>query len=558
MMRTYTQLIDACLQEPFDKMVCHFTRPPSLALGDLSLPCFPLAKKLKKSPMDIAHELKDAFHSLSFIEQVVAKDGYLNFYFKRRQVIQDTLLEIKHKKHQYGSNESGIGKTALIEHTSINPNASPHVGRARNALIGDVLKRLMTFEGYKVNTHYFVNDVGKQIAMLVYATQHEEKVTFKELLQHYVRMHEAMKDNPQIEEEIFKLLYAFENGDVSVRKSFQNIVDICIKGQVGLFKDLSINYDTFQYESAYIFNGALQEVLKQLKTTGNLEEDEEGRLVLNLEAYNIPTKAPYLVLSRKDKTSLYPLRDIAYSMHKAKTNTHVNMIVLGEDQKSYHQQVSAALDLLGYTAPTPVHYSFVLLKDGKMATREGKVVLLEDFMSLAIEKSMAYMKENNREVDVTTAKTIAYGAVKYAILKTANHKNVTFDLEKALSFEGNTGPYLQYSIARIHSILDKCQFQEDEQIDYGLLEEDLVYDLILDLLFFNDVVAKALKDASPHIIANYVYGLTKKFSTFYHQCSIIHAKSKALQSARLALIKGVIQVSINALHLLGINVVKSM
>ncbi len=557
-MKKYAKLIEEYLQNRFEDMRFHFTRPPSIELGDLSLPCFALAKKFKTNSMDIANELKEVFDTFSYIDQAVAKGGYVNFYFNRSQVIEDTLVEINLKKEQYGSNLSGIGKTALIEHTSINPNASPHVGRARNALIGDVLVRLMTFEGYNVDTHYFVNDVGKQIAMLVYATRNQEEITFEELLQLYVNINEEVKHNPQIEEELFVLLYAFENGDESVRKAFRNIVDICIKGQVGLFNDLGITYDTFQYESDYIFNDTLKELLEQLRGTGKLEEDEQDRLVLNQEEYNLPTKAPYLVLSRKDKTSLYPLRDIAYSVDKAKTNSDVNMLILGEDQKLYHQQVSAALDILGYKAPTSVHYSFVLLTDGKMATREGKVVLLEDFMASAVEKALEYMKENGREMDVARAKKIAYGAVKYAILKTANNKNVIFDLEKALSFEGNTGPYLQYSIARIHSILDKCDFQEDVIIDYSLLDQDVAYELVLEIQYFHEVVEKALTDTSPHIIANYVYGLTKKFSAFYHQFSIIHAESEELKFARLALIKAVKQVSINALYLLGIDYVEYM
>lgn len=557
-MKKYVKLIEECLQNRYENETFHFTRPPSIDLGDLSLPCFVLAKKLKKSPMDIANELKEVFETFPYINQVVAKGGYVNFYFDRSQVIKDILREVDLKKGGYGSNLSGVRKTALIEHTSINPNASPHVGRARNALIGDVLVRLMTFEGYDVDTHYFVNDVGKQIAMLVYATMDLEEITFKELLQLYVDINEEIKHDPQIENAIFALLYAFENGDKRVRKAFKNIVDICIKGQVALFNDLGINYDTFQYESDYIFNDTLKEILDQLKDAGKLEEDEQNRLVLNQEEYNLPIKAPYLVLSRKDKTSLYPLRDIAYSVDKAKANRDVNMVILGEDQKLYHQQVSAALDILGYKAPTSVHYSFVLLTDGKMATREGKVVLLEDFMAGAVEKALEYMKENGRGTDITRAKTIAYGAVKYAMLKTANNKNVIFDLEKALSFEGNTGPYLQYSIARINSILDKCDVAEDMDIDYSLLDDDVTYELVLEMEHFHEVVEKALSDTSPHIIANYVYGLTKLFSTFYHQFSIIHAESEATKNARLALIKAVKQVSINALHLLGIDYVECM
>lgn len=536
----------------------NLTIPPKAELGDIAVPCFSIAKELKKSPLVIANEIMEKLEGVDFIDKMEVTGGYLNFFINTTILIKEAVEEIRSKGAAYGSAMSGKGKKALIEHTSINPNASPHVGRARNALIGDVIVRLLRFEGYEVDTHYFVNDAGKQIAMLVLGAKEKENIAFKDLLNIYIEINSRLEQNPELEKEVFSLLYKLENGDEEVRKIFRKIVDICIKGQTDILGEIGIKYDTFQYESDYIWSSRTNSILEQLKNTGKLEEDSEGRLVLNQEEYNLPMKAPYLVLTRADKTSLYPLRDISYSIDKAKENTDLNLIVLGEDQKLYFQQVKAALDLLGFKAPTPVHYSFVLLSDGKMATRKGNVVLMEDFMREAYEKAAEDMKKRHGSIDEEGARLIAYAAVRYAILKVANEKNVTFDWESALSFEGDTGPYLQYSYARINSIFKRYGKKLPNEVDYAVLKESVEYELAKELLNFEGMVKKTLEELGPHILANYVHGLTKKFSLFYHECSVVNAENEELSKARLLLIDAVRQVINNCLDLLGIEVVEAM
>ncbi len=363
-MLKYQQKIIEQVKEHLNVSEVILTIPPDSKLGDITLPCFQLAKELKKSPIEIAAYIKDKFVSVDFIDKVEIAGGYLNFYINRSIFIKNTLEEIRAKKDRYGSSMIGSGKKALIEHTSINPNASPHVGRARNALIGDALARLLKFEGYEVNIHYFINDIGKQIAMLLLGVKDITSIVFKDLLDIYIQINWDVEENPDLENKVFELLYKLENGDEGVKERFRHIVDICIKGQTEIFKELGIRYDTFTYESDYIWNNRVDEILDQLNNTKKLEEDSEGRLVLNQEEYKLPMKAPYLVLTRKDKTSLYPLRDIAYTIDKIKTNSDKNLVVLGEDQKLYFRQIKAALDVLGYSAPSPVHYSFVLLSEG--------------------------------------------------------------------------------------------------------------------------------------------------------------------------------------------------
>jgi arginyl-tRNA synthetase len=531
--------------------------PPDKNLGDFAFPCFQLAKILKKNPMQIATELKDKIKA-EFIEKIEVKGAYLNFFIKKSMIVKETIEEIKKKKDSFGSSLIGKGKKALIEHTSINPNASPHVGRARNALIGDSIVRLLRFEGYDTEVHYFVNDVGKQIAMLLLGAEGKKKVNFSDLLNIYVEINKKVEENPELEKDVFALLNKLENGDREVKKKFREIVDTCVKGQAKILGELGIKYDFYDYESEYLWDKRTWQILADLKKTGKLEEDEEKRMVLNQEEYKLAMKAPYLVLTRNDKTSLYPLRDIAYTTDKIKKDVGRNIIVLGEDQKLYFQQVKAALDLIGYKAPEEVHYSFVLLSDGKMSTRRGNVVLLEDFMKEAVEKAKAEIAKRHEKVDEKIAKAIAYGAIKYAILRVSNDKNVTFDWESALNFEGETGPYLQYSYARICSIFAKYGKDAPEKADLTLLRENEEVELVKQLANFESAVSQAVKELSPHIIANYAYNLTKKFSDFYHKCPVLNAEDEELKKARLILIDCVRQVIKNSLGLVGIDIIERM
>lgn len=534
-------------------------KSPNLEMGDYSFPCFRLAKEFKKSPQDIANDIKEKI-KLDEIEKVEVVSGYVNIFVKKDIYIKNIIEEIEDKKEKYGSENIGEGKKALIEHTSINPNASPHIGRARNALIGDSIVKLLKFNNYEVETHYFVNDIGKQISMLLVGTKGKEKVTFDELLQLYIDINREVKENKELEQEVFDNLNKLESGDKETIESFRKIVQVCIEGQRKIFSELGIKYDYFDYESDFILNGTVEKVLKDLEATGKLFEAEDGRLAINQEEYKIPMKSPVLVVTRADKTSLYPLRDIAYSIYKANRNTDKNIVVLGEDQKLYFKQISAALDLLGYKAPEVVHYSFVLLPDGKMSTRNGTVVLLEDFMREILDKTKQELaKRNDGEVDEEKAKKIAYGAVKYTILKGSLEKNVIFDLEKSLSFDGDTSLYIQYNYARINSILQKANYENIEKLhNYELLNTGAEIQIIQKLEEFKAVVNRTTEKLTPNLIANYVYELTKLFSSYYHDYSILNAENEELKNMRLQLIYAIGIVIKTSLELLGIDTVDSI
>ncbi len=528
--------------------------PPNADMGDYAFPCFILAKGWKKSPNEIALELSSKFQPNELVAGVKAVGPYLNFFVNKNRIAEQTIRQILKQKDKYGSSGSGKGKKVLVEHTSINPNASPHVGRARNALLGDCIVRILRFEGYKVEVHYFVNDVGKQIAMLVLGAENRKKVTFNDLLNIYIEINKKVEEDPELEKKVLELLNRLEKGDKKIKSKFKKIVETCVKGQVKIFSELGIKYDYFDYESKYLWDKKTDETLKRLEKTGKLFIDGYNRWVMDQKGYELGMKIPVLVLTRGDGTSLYPLRDISYNLDKL--NKGENIVILGEDQKLYQEQIAAVLKELELKQPRVVHYSFVLLQEGKMSTRKGNLVLLEDFMKESVKKSSEELEKRYGKVDVKAAKIIGYGAIKYSILRVSPEKNVIFDWQHSLSFEGETAPYLQYAYARISSILKKNK-KTDPKADLSLLKEKEEEMLIRLVYNFPQLVSKATSELRPHLIAAYLYSLAQKFNEYYHLHPILKADSQ-LRKARILLISGVKQVLKNGLNLIGIDVLEKM
>ena len=525
--------------------------------GDYSLPCFSLAKNLKKDPKKIAEELAKKIKKPNYIKEIKVIGAYINFFLDKADMANDILTEVLQKKEKYGSSGIGKGKKALIEHTSINPNASPHVGRARNAIIGDCLYRVLKFQGYKAESHYLVNDVGKQIAMLVLGCEGKKKITFDSLLDVYVNINKRVEANEDLEKEIFELLNKLENGDKVVKKKFRDVVKICIDGQAELFKQLDIHYDYFDYESEYLWKKETNQLLEALKKTGKVFVDDDKRNVLDLKGFNLSMKVPVFVLTRGDGTSLYGLRDLAYTADKVK-KAEKNIVVLGEDHKLYFQQLKAALSLIKMKFPEVVHYSFILLKEGKMSTRKGTLILLEHFMKRALIKAEDEILQRHGKIAnlKKLAKTIGYGAVKYSILKVSSEKNVTFQWEHALNFDGESAPYIQYSHARICSLLEKAE-KLPKKADFSLLKEQEETLLIKKIAEFKDVITKVSEDHKPHTLAIYLNELAKSYNEFYQKHQILKAESK-LRDARLLLSEAARIVLQNSLYLTGLEAPQRM
>ncbi len=526
--------------------------PPDPNLGDFAFPCFVLSKKLKKNPVEISKDLSTRIRPNEFVKEIRSVGPCLNFFVNKAKLARTTIKKIRKEKEKYGSSNTGKGLKTLVEHSSINPNAEPHVGRARNALIGDAVVRILKFQGYKVESHFFVNDVGKQIAMLVLASK-GKKLSFKGLMGFYVDFNNRLKENPELEKDVFNLLYQLEKGNKKVRRDFEKVVGICIKGQKALLAELGIKFDYFDHESKYLWSKKTNEILDNLLKKSECFKDADGRVVMNQEEFKTEMKSPYLVITRSDGTSLYALRDIAYTIEKMERAPNRNIIILGEDQKLYFKQVSSAMKLLGYNVPEVVHYSFVLLETGKMSTRKGEVVMLSEFMSEALTKAEKEILERKNVKQVKqAAKMIGYGALKYSVLRVSPEKNVTFNWDVALAFEGETAPYIQYAHARASSILRKSKQKSGSNIDFSLLEKAEEKALINELSLFPNVVLEASSSLRPHVIAVYLYSLAKLFSEFYHTCPCI-IEDKELSKARLSLVLATKYVLKTGLGLLGID-----
>lgn len=536
-------------------------RPPKEEMGDFAIPCFTINIDGANNPHEKA---KVILEKLSMSEDIISDvkviGPYLNFVINRDFLAKETLETISLEKNNYGSSKIGEGKELLIEHTSINPNASPHIGRSRNSIIGDFLVRLYKFEGYNVEADYFINDIGKQISMLLVGVEklgNIDTITFSDMLKLYIEINDISKTDKEVEEKVFYYLHELENGNEEVRDKFKRITDICVEGQQEIFRKMDIKWDRFTHESDFVFENKTTEILEQLKEKGKLHEDENGRLYVDLSGYDIPTKSPVLILTREDKTSLYPLRDIAYTISKLERNKENNIIVLGEDQEVYMQQIAAALDILGYTAPKLVSYDFVLLNGDKMATREGKVVLLEEFIEKAKEKLAMMFKEKGTNLSDDEIADLAASCIKYNMLNVNRKRTVNFNLESATDFQGNSAIYLLYNYARINSILEKanyCGFDED----IYKFKEKLEYSLINSLYDFPEVVDNSYNTQESVIITNYLYDVAQKFSRYYKNICVLNEEDELVRQSRLALLNSTKTVLSNGMKILGINPVKKL
>ncbi len=561
---------------------------PKDNFGDYAFPCFSLAKELKKNPLEIAKELAPKIKLPKEIEKVQAIGPYLNFYIDKRFLLSQTINQVLKQKDKYGSKLEGKGKTALIEHTSLNPNSSPHMGRVRNAITGDIITRILKFQDYKTETHFFVNDTSKQIALML--LEFKGKENFDDLISLYIKMNKKLKENPEIEKNVFSILEKIEKEDKKTISQLKKLMKIAIDGQRDILKKIGIEFDYFDYESKYVKEKILHNIVERLKHHAHVFKDNDGRLVLDQSGtdyhFEDKMKKPVLVLTRGSeagKTYLYVIRDMAYHIDKAERKKDINIIVLGEDHKLYFQQLCSALELLRISCPRVVHYSFTLIKEDdkvkKMATRKGDVVLLSELLEKLIKKAKEEINSRNREKQVNIEKVsdaIAVGAIRYSIAKVELDKNVIFDLEEALNISGNSAPYLQYSCVRASNILNKIKrFNKKEiEIDRELKKKspnEIFFNSINEkeitsfdvkefivakqLSEFPFIMEKTTRDLKPHYLCNYTYDLARIFNDFYESCDVLKSEEK---KQRILLVMAFKQVMENCLNVLGIPIIEEM
>lgn len=526
---------------------------------------FRLAKRDKKPPADIAEDLADKLTLPSGVARVEAVAGYLNFTLEDAVLLSDFLTEIRRKGERFGAGEKKDEKIVL-EHTSVNPSGPIHVGRIRNTLIGDSLRRILSFAGFPVETRYYVNDVGKQVAMIA---QGKDEITFsdgtlRQQYEHYaeredyttlftyVRANQAYEEDEAFRQKVHTLLQKAESGDREALQFLKEAASFCLAGQKKVFDRLDVFFDVFDYESTYLEDGSVAEVLAKLKASP-LAKDVEGGFGLDLADYGLEKRGGATILARSDSTSVYTLRDLCYHLDKARAGDRL-ITVLGEDHKLQFQELSTILtNFLGFTTPLEaVHFSFVSFGGEKLSTRRGHTAPVDALLDEAEDKAREEIEKRGIG-SVEDATAIGHGAVKYHLLKTNPNKNITFRWEDALSFEGESAPYIQYMHARCMSLLAKADVDVDaltsdaEKVSLEPLERSL----LLILAGYPDVVFDAACERRPDVLASYLSELAAVYSRFYNECRVLDSEDD-VRTRRLLLVDASRHIIKSGLALLGI------
>lgn len=607
-----------------------FTPPPNLEMGEISTPiCFQLASMIKSRPSEIAERIVAQIEtgSSTLVESVDSLNGYINFHSNIGNFSRLVLETAMKDDLEYGFLKTRIPEKVMVEHTSANPNGPIHIGNARNSILGDALAEILKHRGYDVETHFLVNDMGRQVAMATYGWKlldmpepigrpdlwvgtiyasvnvlievnkmkselqdlepsvNHLKISEinKELYRYAAAAHELRERDPIIfdaltekigeeqdpESSIVKLNTEYEEGKSETRKTVRKLINHCLSGFEQILGKIGINFDMWDYESDLVWRNAAEEILGKLRKTNYVFYDE-GALILDCdkiaEDYMLKKRwglnpnhtIPRLVLVRSDGTTLYTLRDIAYSMWKfQRVNRVIN--VIGYEQTLAQLQLRIALAALGETEmgdkQTHFAYEFVKLPGVKMSGRLGKYITLNEVIDRSAK--LAYNEVLKRSPDLPEEKKreiseiVGFGAVKYALLSVDPMKTVIFDWAKALNFEMNSAPFIQYSHARACNILKKVK--KRYKANFGLLKDRRERDLVMMIARLPEVFEGAANELKPSDISAYANALADKFNSFYAALPVLKANPSELLGARLILVETVRIVLRNTLTLLGIE-----
>lgn len=532
--------------------------PPNPDMGDLSLPCFKLSKTLRKSPQQIAEELAKAFPAHSAFSRAAAVSGYFNVYFDKRTFAESVLNAVREAGESYGAATVGTGKTIVIDFSSPNIAKPFHVGHLRSTVIGNALYRIHRFLGYDCVGINHLGDWGTQFGKLITAyklwgdERQVEEGGIEELMRLYVKFHDEAEAKPELEDEARAWFVKLERGDAESLELWRWFKDISYKEFNRIYDLLGVEFDSDAGESFY--NDKMGVVVEELKEKGLLEEDQ-GAYLVRLDDYNM---APALIL-KKDGATLYHTRDIAAALYRHKTYGFDKAIYVTDYAQNLHfQQWFKVIDLMGYEwADRLVHVQFgrVNLEGVKFSTRKGNVVLLEELLRQAIDKTRDIIESKNPSLENKDeiARQVGVGAIIFNDLSNNRIKDISFSWKDVLNFEGESGPYVQYTYARARSVLRKAGLSGAEAgFDASLLENAEAQQVLKELAAFPDKVVQAKEKLEPSVISRHLIDIAQSFNRFYHECPIL-VDDAALKSARLALVQSMCTVLRVGLGLIGLQ-----
>jgi len=548
-----------------------FETPPDERMGHLAFACFPLAALLKKAPPRIAAELSQRWGNTDCFQKVEAVGPYLNFHF-RPDYLAEQLLPHCIQNDLYGDSDQGVGQTLMLEYSSPNTNKPLHLGHGRNNLLGVVLARLLKCVGYRVITANLVNDRGVHIckSMLAYqkwgqgeTPEQSGQKGDKLVGNYYVLYDRKEKENPALAEEVQQLLRLWEAKDAETLKLGKRLNGWVLEGFRQTYERMEVSFDKYYFESE-TYAGGRDIVLKALEK-GLCDREPNGAVSIDLSAEGLGRK----ILLRGDGTSMYITQDIHTTVVKFK-DFELNgcLFVVGSEQENHFRMLFTILKRLGFVWADRcehISYGMITLPEGRMKSREGTVVDLDDLMdemkTLAYEEAVARKKEGaaDENAELTSiAEAIGQAAIKYFILRTNAAKEITFNPKESLSFDGATGPYLQYTHARICSLLKKAGLPETDMTTNGYDWNEEETRLLVQLGRFPDVISLAANDRNPAVLCTFVYDICRLFNKFYYEFPILKAEAIEVVKARVCLTRAVKGVLFKTLRLLGIQPLEKM
>lgn len=534
--------------------------PPKPEMGDFAFPCFRLAKSYHKAPPMIAQDLKESIGDQAFLSEIKVVGGYLNFYVDKAQYAQQ-IIDKYNNATDYGCSDQGKDKTICIDYSSPNVAKNFHVGHLRTTIIGNSLYKIFSKLGYKVVRINHLGDWGTQFGKLIVAykkwgsREAVEEKGIEELMDIYVKFHEEAEKDDSLNDEARAWFLKMEQGDEEALEIWKWFRDISLKEFMRVYNILGMEFDSFAGESFYRDKTA--DVIKRLTDDGLLKESQ-GAMIVPLDEYDMPP----CIVAKKDGSSIYATRDLAAILYrKATYNFDRCLYVTGLEQKLHFAQVFKVIELMGNDyAKNLVHipYGLVSLKSGKISSRKGNVIFAEDLLRESINKTTSIIEEKNPDIPdkEEVAKQVGIGAIIFNDLYNQRIKDVIFDWNKLLNFDGETGPYVQYTYARASSVLRKIG-EVPDTIDYTLLTDEASIGLLKEIERYPQVIKDAAERYEPSVIARYSIDLAHAFNKFYHECQI-NVEDETTKYTRTNVVKIARYIIKDVLSLLGIQCPEQM
>lgn len=535
--------------------------PPQDNMGDYSFPCFSLAKTMRKNPALIAEDLAEKI-DLEGFGKIENLNAYLNFYVDRKVFEEEILKEILEKKEKYGSSDKGSGKNIVIDFSSVNIAKPFHIGHIRSTVIGDALRNIHNFLGYNTIASNYIGDYGTQFGTMIAAYKlwgDEGKLRenpIKELLNLYVRYNKEAAEDEKMMNDARAEFKNLESGEEEATRLWKHFKEISFNEFDRVYKMLDIDFDNYNGESYH--SEYIPAVLEELKDKDLLVESD-GAYIVDLSEFDLP---PAIII-KSNGSSAYITRDIATAINRKKVyDFDKNLYVVATQQNLHFQQLFAILKLMGYDFYDDckhIPFGMVSLKDQTLSTRKGQVVFLEDVLNKAVDKTKEIMESRDNKIENVdeVAEIVGIGAVKFQELYNNRIKDYVFDWDEVLNFDGETGPYVQYTYARAKSVLRKADYNENTEISFDNITSDEEFALVKALGNFKDVVAKAGEKYEPSLITRHLTEIAKNFNKFYNACQI-NVEDEKVKEERLALTYATSIVIKTGLGLLGIKTVEQM